>query len=104
MATIKDVARRAKVSMATVSNYINHTKPVSKELSEQIEEAIRELNYSENKIAKNLKTRMSSDVGIVFPNLNDAYYVQIYQGIKYSVSGYFVTIPRSLDLLRWWRY
>ena len=31
-------------------------------------------------------------------------YEEIYQGIKYSVSGYFVTIPRSLDLLRWWRY
>ena len=99
MATIKDVARRAKVSMATVSNYINHTKPVSKELSEQIEEAIRELNYSENKIAKNLKTRMSSDVGIVFPNLNDAYYVQIYQGIKsmFPSRNYFLNLGFSND-------
>ena len=31
-------------------------------------------------------------------------YEEVYQGTKYSLSGYFVTIPRNLDLLRWWRY
>ena len=36
MATIKDVAQMAGVSIATVSNYLNHTKPVSKEISKKI--------------------------------------------------------------------
>ena len=37
MATIKDVARMAGVSIATVSNYLNQTKPVSRESSEKIQ-------------------------------------------------------------------
>ena len=40
MATIKDVAKLADVSIATVSNYLNHTKPVSREVSQRIKEAV----------------------------------------------------------------
>ena len=54
MSTIKDVASRAGVSIATVSNYMNHTKPVSKAVSARIKAAIEELQYSQNLTAKNL--------------------------------------------------
>lgn len=45
MVTIKDVAKKADVSIATVSNYLNRTKPVSKELGARIQNAVDELGY-----------------------------------------------------------
>ena len=57
MATIKDVAKSAGVSIATVSNYINRKKPVSREASRAIQAAIDELQYSQNLIARNFKTK-----------------------------------------------
>ncbi len=52
MATLKDVANLAGVSIATVSNYLNNTKPVSKEISKKIQDAVNELHYSINLNAK----------------------------------------------------
>ena len=46
MATIKDVARLAGVSIATVSNYLNNTKQVSKESAQKIQNAVDELHYT----------------------------------------------------------
>lgn len=82
MATIKDVAKMAGVSIATVSNYLNHTKPVSKEVSLKIQQAVNELQYAQNLNAKNLKRKSNTDIGIILPSLNDSYYVQLFQGIK----------------------
>ena len=80
MATIKDVAQMAGVSIATVSNYLNHTKPVSKEISKKIQYAVDKLHYAQNQNARNLKAQINTDIGIILPNLNDSYYVQLFQG------------------------
>ncbi len=82
MATIKDVAREADVSIATVSNYLNRTKPVSKQASEAIQKAIEKLKYSHNVMARNVRTKSSWEIGIILPDFDDSYYVQIFQGIK----------------------
>ena len=82
MVTIVDVAQMAGVSIATVSNYLNHTKPVSKPVSERIQKAIDTLHYSQNLSAKNLKSNTYTDIGVILPNLNDSYYVQLFQGIN----------------------
>ena len=75
MVTIKDVAARAHVSIATVSNYLNQTKPVSRATAARIKEAVEALQYSQNQSAKSLKTNSYPDIGVVLPNLNDSYYV-----------------------------
>ena len=54
MATIKDVARLAGVSIATVSNYLNNTKQVSKESAQKIQNAVDELHYTLNQNARSL--------------------------------------------------
>lgn len=97
MATIKDVASLAGISIATVSNYLNHTKPVSKEASKKIQQAVEELQYSQNLNAKNLKTKRNNDIGIILPNLNDSYYVQLFQGIKsfFQNSDYYIDLAFS---------
>lgn len=99
MATIRDVAAMAGVSAATVSNYINGTKPVSKEAEGRIRQAIEELQYEQNMAARNLRARQFREVGVILPNFNDSYYVQMFQGIENALaeSGYSVNIAFSYD-------
>ena len=55
MVTIKEIAKYCNVSIATVSNIINGKPNASKETKERVLQAIEELNYTPNYIAKNLK-------------------------------------------------
>lgn len=81
MPTIKDVAKKAGVSTATVSYYLNH-KPVSEEKASRIAAAIRELNYVIQSPGRDLRTRKNRTIGIVFPNISDPYYQKIIQSVK----------------------
>ncbi len=100
MITIKDVAKMAGVSIGSVSNYINRTKPVSKDLSDKIQAAIDKLQYSQNMSAKTLKSNNYNDIGVILPNLNDSYYVQLFQGIENSFqnTNYYVNLSFSYDI------
>ena len=55
MATIREVAERAGVSVATVSHVINETRPVSVELRERVREAMSTLQYRPNRLARSLR-------------------------------------------------
>lgn len=100
MSTIKDVAEMAGVSPATVSNYLNHTRPVSKDASHRIQKAIDSLSYTQNMNARNLKTKVNTDIGVILPSLNDSYYVQIFQGIKsfFQNTGYHIDLSFSENI------
>ncbi len=99
MATIKDVANTAGVSIATVSNYLNATKPVRAATARKIDHAIEQLQYTANTAARNLRTRKSHEIGVILPNFDDPYYVQLFQGIEkaFSNSPYFLNIAFSYD-------
>ena len=55
MATIKDVAAKAGVSVATVSRVLNGTAHIREETQRQVEQAIRELRYNPNLLGRNLR-------------------------------------------------
>ena len=63
MSTIIEVAKRASVSIATVSNVIRGTKRVSPKLRERVENAIKELDYSPNAIARGLEGKADAHAG-----------------------------------------
>lgn len=63
----KDVAELAGVSRATVSAYLNRTRYVSPELSEKIEQAIKELNYTPDPLARALKLQDTKTIGLIIP-------------------------------------
>ncbi len=63
----KDVAKLAGVSRATVSAYLNRTRYVSPELSEKIEQAIKELNYTPDPLARALKLQDTKTIGLIIP-------------------------------------
>lgn len=75
-ATIKDVARRAGVSIATVSKMINGGN-VLEDNRIAIQQAIDELQYRVNTVARGMKTRRSMTVGVLIPSLADFFGVSI---------------------------
>ena len=84
MPTIKDVARLAGVSVATVSAVINRDSgvKVSKELTERVENAIKELNYRPNRIARALSRRQTQTIAYVVPSVSNAFFAQMAQLIE----------------------
>ena len=67
--TVRDVARAAGVSVATVSAVINKNKYVSPELEQRVEEAVADLRYAPNLVARSLKMQETRTIGLVFPNV-----------------------------------
>ena len=77
MATIKDVAQLAGVSVSTVSKYINGGT-VRKEKQEPIRSAIAQLDYRVNPIARSLKVRRSHSIGILLPYLSAPFFSSVF--------------------------
>lgn len=84
--TIGDVARKAGVSVATVSRVINETAYVSPELADAVWEAIRELRYRRDALARGLKTRTSGTIGVIVSNILNPFYTALVRGIEDTAS------------------
>lgn len=65
MSTIKEIACRANVSIATVSNVLNNTAQVKEETRVRVQNAAKELEYTPNIIAKNLKNKKTHTIGVI---------------------------------------
>lgn len=77
-ATIIDIAKRAGVSSATVSRVINGTGRVQDKTRERVEEAIREMHYQPNLMAKNLSTVHSDVIGMLVSDVRNPFYANIF--------------------------
>ena len=69
--TIRDVAKKAGVSVATVSRYINRNTPVSAEVAERLKSVMEELRYVPHAAARNLASRKTRVVGLLLNNLHN---------------------------------
>jgi len=94
MPTIKDVAKHVGVSTATVSHVINKTRFVSDEIKERVLQAIRDLNYQPNAIARSLVKRKTHTIGIIISDILNPFYTAIVRGIEDVTykSGYSVML------------
>lgn len=92
MVGIKEVARKAGVSISTVSNVINGTKPVSPELKARVNEAVGELQYEVNPVGRGLKSNKTNQVGVIVPSFNQVYFPAVLQGIHEAGIKYGYTI------------
>lgn len=82
MATIRDVAQVAGVSVASVSRYMNQKGYVSQDTARRIQEAIHSLNYVPNEIARSLNSKSTRMVGVLVPDLTNPYFPLIIKGIE----------------------
>jgi LacI family transcriptional regulator len=72
-ATIKDVARRAGLSLSTVSRALNKSGYVSQETQRRVDEAIAELDYQPNWMARSLKGKPVRLIGLIMPDVSSSY-------------------------------
>ena len=79
--TMKDVARLAKVSVATVSRVLNSSAPVRADTSARVLEIARELRFSPNGAARTLKRRQASALGVILPDLYGEFFSELLRGI-----------------------
>ncbi|MFD0714587.1 LacI family DNA-binding transcriptional regulator [Paenibacillus sp. GCM10027626] len=85
--TLYDVARKANVSIATVSNVLNNKREASQKTIDAVNEAIRELGYSRNESARSLKVGTSKLVGMIVPD-NNPFFTEILTGIHEECQKY----------------
>ncbi len=81
--TIRDVARLASVSIGTVSAVINNSaRPMAADTRDRVLRCIAELNFEPNNAARSLKYQRVSSIGFIVPNLGNAFFVDVAQGIQ----------------------
>ena len=81
MATIKDVAREADVSVATVSRVFNDSGPVSASTRQRIQEVAARLRYSPHGLARSLITSKTSTIGVLLPDLYGEHFSEVIRGM-----------------------
>ncbi|MDO4548646.1 MAG: LacI family DNA-binding transcriptional regulator [Clostridia bacterium] len=97
--TIKDVARVAGVSTATVSHVINKTRYVSEEVRERVRAAVQSTNYSSNYIARALRGSKTHTVGVVIPEISNPFYSSIIYHMELTLheAGYMMILCDSQE-------
>ncbi len=80
--TIRDVARRAEVSIATVSRVLRGTAPVAGPTRDRVLEAVDELRFTPSSLGRSLAERRHAANGIVFPDLSGPYYAEVVLGYE----------------------
>lgn len=97
MATIKDVAKLAAVSPATVSRILNNTKRVSDGVRARVMQAIEEVGYKPNSIARSLILKRSMMIGVIISDISNRYYGQLVRGIENAAhdNGYSILLCDS---------
>jgi DNA-binding LacI/PurR family transcriptional regulator/ABC-type glycerol-3-phosphate transport system substrate-binding protein len=80
--TIKDVARHAGVSVATVSNVLNERESVARDIVRRVREAVEVLGYRRNQSGWQLKTRKSTLVNVILPSATDPHFGAVFSGAE----------------------
>ena len=97
MATIKDVASRAGVSVATVSRMMNKPDVVKPQTMRKIQKAMRELDYQPDVLARALQSRHSGIIGLIVPRISYGFFARIADAVEDALSrrGYRLMICHS---------
>jgi len=80
-ATIRDVAARAGVSVATVSRVLTGSAPVADPTRERVHEAVRTLGYAPHAGARSLSSRRTGALGVVLPDLHGEFFSELLRGV-----------------------
>ncbi len=81
-ATLKDVAKIAKVSQATVSRVLNDNPSVDVVLRDRVHQAVRALAYQPNRAARRLRAQSSNVIGLIISDIQNPYFISIIRGIE----------------------
>ena len=97
VATIRDVAREAGVSVATVSRVLNGSAHVSEATDRQVRAVANRLNYWPNGAARSLITSRTSTLGVLLPDLHGEFFSEVIRGVDLAArrAGYHLLVSSS---------
>lgn len=79
--TIRDVARLAGVSVATISRYLNNSAPLSADTAERVQAAMTELDFSPHPAARSLASNRTHTIGLVLHRIEGDFFTPLMEGI-----------------------
>lgn len=99
MSTMKDVAKRAGVSIATVSHIINGTKTLTPKTQQRVMQAIEELDYVPDQTAKSFKTGRKNVIAFIVPDISNNYFANIIDALEEELrrSGYHLILTNTKE-------
>lgn len=86
--TIRDVAKKANVSVSTVSRVINQKGYVHEETKVLVDKIIKDLGFIPNQLARSLTNRSSKIIGVIVPHIGPSFYGELLEGIESQASAY----------------
>ena len=101
MATIKDVAKQAEVSISTVSHVLNGTRFVSEDKAIRVRQAVEALNYKPSAVARSLKTNKTYTIGMLTGSNANPFFAEVIHGVEATCyeRGYHLVLCNSDDNL-----
>lgn len=82
MATMKDIARLAKVSLSTVSHVVNGSRFVSPEITAKVQKVIEELDYKPSLVARSLKVKETNTIGMIVTAGNNPFFTEVVRHVE----------------------
>lgn len=86
MPTIVDVANRAGVAAITVSRVVNDSGPVSMEVRARVEQAIAEIGYVPNSVARSLRSKRTDTIALVLTDMTNPFFTTVGRGVEDAAS------------------
>lgn len=99
MTTIRDVAKLAGVSAATVSRVLNNSGYVSETARKKVNAAVKELDYYPNEVARSLFQKQSNFIGLLLPDITNPFFPAIAKGVEDQITerGYSLLLGNVED-------
>ncbi|MBQ0059694.1 MAG: LacI family DNA-binding transcriptional regulator [Lachnospiraceae bacterium] len=97
MATLKDVAKEAGLTVTTVSRVLNNRGYISDQAREKVAEAMKKLNYQPNELARSLHNKSSNTIGVIVPHIRHPYFAEMISNVEYFAqkAGYKIILCNS---------
>ena len=101
---IYDIAKKANVSVATVSRVINKSGQVRESTRKKVEKAIAEMHYTPSSVARSLSTQQTDNIGIIVPDIFNPFYARVLAGItrvtgRYGYNTFLFNADENVDHL-----
>ncbi|MBE7725677.1 MAG: LacI family transcriptional regulator [Enterocloster citroniae] len=99
MATIKDVAREAGLTVGTVSRVLNNRGYISEATRENVYRVMKELNYQPNEVARSLSKSKTNTIGVIVPHIVHPYFAKLISNLEKAASdrGYKMLLCNSRE-------
>lgn len=100
MATLKDVAEEAGLTIGTVSRVLNNRGYISDNARKRVDDAMKKLNYQPNEVARSLHRKSTNTIGLIVPHIRHPYFAEMISNLEHQANqkGYKILLCNSQSI------